>query len=413
MADSTQDAAKTKTWIDKLKVVGPGAIISASFVGPGTITTATEAGASFGYALLWALVFSVITTMVLQVMVARLGIIGRKGLGAAVRDQFANPLLKNTVSVFVIASIFIGCAAYMSGDMNGTSLGISTLTGWSIDVVGPFVGVVVLLLGLSGSYKLIEKLMIVLVIVMSIVFITTMIVARPDLAGIFSGALAPSIPAGSIMTIIALIGTTVVPYNLFIHSGTVQERWSQPSHLKESRRDIFVSIGMGGLISASILITSGTLMRGVEVETVADLALQLEPLLGSWAENFLAIGIFSAGFSSMTASALGAAITTSSVLKWENGMANWRFKLVFSAVILIGIVSFVFNFEPLEILLFAQALNGLLLPGIALILMVIMNNKKLLGNYVNSVKMNVIGSLIVIVCFALGLYSIISAINSF
>lgn len=151
----------------------------------------------------------------------------------------------------------------------------------------------------------------------------------------------------------------------------------------------------------------------MEVETVADLALQLEPLLGSWAENFLAIGIFSAGFSSMTASALGAAITTSSVLKWENGMANWRFKLVFSAVILIGIVSFVFNFEPLEILLFAQALNGLLLPGIALILMVIMNNKKLLGNYVNSVKMNVIGSLIVIVCFALGLYSIISAINSF
>ncbi|MFA1822905.1 divalent metal cation transporter [Virgibacillus oceani] len=89
----------------KYIVIGPGAIISATFVGPGTITTATEAGASFGYALLWALVFSVVTTMVLQVMTARLGIIGRKGLGAAVRDQFANPILKNTVSVFVIASI--------------------------------------------------------------------------------------------------------------------------------------------------------------------------------------------------------------------------------------------------------------------------------------------------------------------
>src|SRR5690625_3492009 len=170
---------------------------------------------------------------------------------------------------------------------------------------------------------------------------------------------------------------------------------------------------MGGLISASILITSGTLMRGVEVETVADLALQLEPLLGSWAENFLAIGIFSAGFSSMTASALGAAITTSSVMKWKNGMGNWRFKLVFSTVILIGIFSFTLNIEPLEILLLAQALNGILLPGIAFILMFVMNNKKLLGKYVNSVKMNVAGSLIVIVCFALGLYSLITVISSF
>jgi NRAMP (natural resistance-associated macrophage protein)-like metal ion transporter len=413
LADSTQDAAKKKTLLEKLKVIGPGAIITASFVGPGTITTATEAGASFGYALLWALVFSVITTMVLQVMTARLGIITRKGLGAAIRDQFANPIVKNTVSIFVIVAIFIGCAAYMSGDINGTSLGISTLTGWSIDVIGPIVGIVVLLLGLSGSYKLIEKVMIAFVIVMSIVFITTMIVARPDLAGVFSGAFVPSIPAGSIITIIALIGTTVVPYNLFLHSGTVQEKWNKPSHLKESRWDIFISIGMGGLISAAILITSGTLMRGVEVETVADLALQLEPLLGNWAENFLAIGIFSAGFSSMTASALGAAITTSSVLKWKNGMENWRFKLVFSTVILIGILSFTFNFEPLEVLLFAQALNGILLPGIAFILMLVMNNKKLLGNYVNSVKMNVVGSLIVIVCFALGMYSLVTAISSF
>jgi Mn2+/Fe2+ NRAMP family transporter len=413
LADLTEEAAKKKTWVEKLKVIGPGAIITASFVGPGTITTATEAGASFGYALLWAIVFSIITTMVLQVMTARLGIIARKGLGAAIRDQFANPIIKNTVSIFVVVSIFIGCAAYMSGDINGTSLGINTLTGWSINVIGPIVGVVVLLLGLSGSYKLIEKVMILFVIVMSIVFITTMIVAKPDLAGVFSGALVPSIPAGSIITIIALIGTTVVPYNLFIHSGTVQEKWSKPSHLKESRMDIFVSIGMGGLISAAILITSGTLMRGVEVETVADLALQLEPLLGSWAENFLAIGIFSAGFSSMTASALGAAITTSSVLKWKNGMANWRFKLVFSAVIIIGILSFTLNIEPLEVLLFAQALNGILLPGIAFILMFVMNNKKLLGNYVNSVKMNVAGSVIVIVCFALGLYSLVTAISSF
>ncbi|MEC5423133.1 Nramp family divalent metal transporter [Virgibacillus sp. C22-A2] len=399
--------------LDKLKVIGPGAIISASFVGPGTITTATQAGASFGYALLWALVFSVITTMVLQIMVARLGIIAQKGLGAAIRDQFANPVIKYSVMGFVIVSIFIGCAAYMSGDLNGTSLGIATLTGWSLDVIGPIVGVIVLVLGLSGSYKLIEKVMIALVIVMSIVFITTMIMAKPDVGEVFAGAFAPSIPVGSIITIVALVGTTVVPYNLFIHSSSVQERWNKPSHLKESRLDIFISIGLGGLISASVLITSGTLMRGVEVETVADLALQLKPFLGEWAETFLAIGIFSAGFSSTTASALGAAITTSSILKWKDGMKNWRFKAVFVAVILIGIFSFVFNFEPLDVLLFAQALNGILLPGIAVILLIIMNNKKLLGNYTNSIKINMIGSIVVLVCIALGTYSLVTAVSSF
>ncbi|UJL45852.1 Nramp family divalent metal transporter [Virgibacillus sp. NKC19-16] len=410
---SQQEATQKKAFKEKLKVIGPGAIISASFIGPGTITTATQAGASYGYALLWAVVFSIITTMVLQVMVARLGIIAQKGLGAAIHDQFANPILKYTVTGFVLASIYIGCAAYMSGDLNGTSLGISTLTGWSINIIGPVVGIIILFLGLSGSYKLIEKVMIILVVIMSIVFITTMIVAKPDIGGILSGVFAPSMPTGSIITIVALIGTTVVPYNLFIHSTTVQEKWNKPSHLKDSRWDIFITIGVGGLITAAILITSGTLMRGVEVETVADLALQLEPILGSWAETFLAIGIFSAGFSSTTASALGAAMVASSMLKWENGMKNWRFKAVFGSVILIGILSFILNFEPLEILLFAQALNGILLPGIAILIMIIMNNKKLLGNYRNSIKMNVVGSIIVIICLALGAHSLITAIGDF
>lgn len=401
------------TIIDKIKSVGPGAIIAASFVGPGTVTTATQAGASFGYALVWAVVFSIIATMVLQEMSARLGIIAQKGLAEAIRDQFANPIIKYSVIWFVIIAISVGCAAYMSGDLNGTSLGISALTGGSVKMIGPIVGVIILILGLTGSYKLIEKLMIVFVVLMSVIFITTMFIAKPDIGGILTGMFVPTIPVGSIITVIALIGTTVVPYNLFIHSTSVQERWNKPEHLKKSRWDIYLSIGVGGLITAAILITSGTLMRGIEVQSVVDLAVQLEPLLGTYAEAFLAIGIFSAGFSSATASALGAAITVSSMLKWENGMKNWRFKAVFASVILIGIITFIFNFQPMDVLLFAQALNGILLPGIAILLMIIMNNKKTLGNYRNSIKINVIGSVVVLICLGLGMYSFVTAIQSF
>jgi Mn2+/Fe2+ NRAMP family transporter len=287
------------------------------------------------------------------------------------------------------------------------------LTGVSENTIGPVVGIIILLIGLSGSYKLIERVMIVLITVMSITFVTTMVTAQPDPGELFRGAFVPSIPTGAIITVIAIVGTTVVPYNLFLHSENVKERWSEPRHLKEARLDVFLSIGLGGLITAAILITSGATIRGLEVESVADLALQLEPLLGSWATAFISIGLFAAGFSSALASPLGAAVTVSSVLKWERGMKNIRFKMVFLSVMAIGIISSGLGFEPLDVLLFAQALNGLILPFVSIMLLVIMNNKNRLGHYVNHWKMNLVGGIIVLICVFLGVYSIVDAIMSF
>lgn len=396
-----------------MKVIGPGAIVTASFIGPGTVTTATRAGASFGYAVLWAVVFSIAATMILQEMTARLGIITQSSLGDAIREQFSNPILKYGSMWLVMIAITVGCSAYIAGDLLGTSLGISTLTGIPGNVLGPIVGVIILLLGLSGSYKIVEKVMIVLIVIMSVTFVTTMFVAQPNVGEVLKGAFVPSIPAGSILTIVALIGTTVVPYNLFIHSSTVQEQWSKPADLKESRWDIIVSIGVGGLITAAILITSATMIRGIEVESVAELSLQLEPLLGSWAKVFISVGLFAAGLSSAIASPLGAAITIGSVLKWEKGMKDRRFKLVFTAVMVIGILSSAIGFEPLDVLLFAQALNGVLLPFISIMLLIIMNNKRRLGEYTNSLKANIIGGLVALICTGLGFYSLIDAIRAF
>lgn len=164
---------KTSMFKNKLKAIGPGAIVTASFIGPGTVTTATRAGASFGFALLWAVIFSIIATIILQEMSARLGIITQKGLGAAIREHFTHPLLKYASMFLVLVAILVGSSAYMAGDLLGTSMGISTLTGISPNVLAPLFGIVILALGLSGSYKLVEKLMIVLVVIMSITFVTT------------------------------------------------------------------------------------------------------------------------------------------------------------------------------------------------------------------------------------------------
>lgn len=144
---------------EKVKVLGPGVIVAASFIGPGTVTTATGAGASSGFALLWAVVFSIVTTIILQEMCSRLGIITGKGLGAAIRDQFTNPLLKYGSMWLMIIAIVFGFAAYIAGDLLGTSLGLTTLTGVSENTIGPVVGIIILLIGLSGSYKLIERVM--------------------------------------------------------------------------------------------------------------------------------------------------------------------------------------------------------------------------------------------------------------
>lgn len=402
-----------RTWKDRLKVIGPGAIVTASFIGPGTVTTTTRAGASFGFALLWAILFSIIATIILQEMTARLGIISRKGLGDAVREQFVNPILKYGSMWLVIIAISIGCAAYMAGDLLGTSLGISTLTGISPNILGPIVGVILLILGLSGSYKLIEKLMIVLIVTMCLTFITTMFMTKPDLGELFQGAFMPNIPAGSIIMIIALIGTTVVPYNLFLHASNVQERWNKPSDLRDSRWDTIISISVGGLITAAIIITAGATIKGLEIKSAADLSLQLEPILGEWALVFMSIGLFAAGFSSALAAPLGAAMTVSSVLKWGNNMKDKRFKIVFVIIISIGIIGSALNLNPLSVLLFAQALNGILLPVIAIMLLIIMNNKKFLGNYTNTLRANIFGGIVALICTGLGIYSLVDAIQSF
>ncbi|MBM7836887.1 NRAMP (natural resistance-associated macrophage protein)-like metal ion transporter [Alkalihalobacillus xiaoxiensis] len=404
---------RKKTLRERLNAIGPGAIVTASFIGPGTVTTASRAGATFGTALLWAIVFSILATIVLQEMSARLGIMTQKGLGAAIRDHFKNPLFKYASMSLVLLAILVGCSAYMAGDLLGTSLGISTLTGLSPNLLAPLFGVVILVIGLSGSYKIIEKTMIGLIVVMSVTFITTMVVARPNMGDVFQGAFIPTLPDSSIIMVIALIGTTVVPYNLFLHSENVIERWNSPKHLADSRWDIIISISIGGFITAAILITAATMIQGMEIGNVADMSIQLEPLLGSWALVFTSIGLFAAGFSSALASALGAAITASSVLKWKGGMKNIRFKLVFALIIVIGIITSSLGFEPLDVLLTAQALNGLLLPFVSIMLLIVMNNKNRLGNYVNSVKMNIIGGIVVLICTGLGFYSLVDAIRAF
>ena len=127
----------------------------------------------------------------------------------------------------------------------------------------------------------------------------------------------------------------------------------------------------------------------------------------------MSIGLFAAGFSSALAAPLGAAMTVSSVLKWGNNMKDRRFKIVFVIIISIGIIGSALDLNPLSVLLFAQALNGILLPVIAIMLLIFMNNKKRLGDYTNSLMANILGGVVALICTGLGIYSLVDAIQTF
>ncbi|MEB7780911.1 Nramp family divalent metal transporter [Mammaliicoccus fleurettii] len=397
----------------KFSIFGPGMIITASFVGPGTVTTMTQGGAGFGYSLLWAVLFSIIATIALQEMVARLALVTNEGLGEAIRDIFNHHLLKIITVWFSMVAVAVGCAAYISGDLLGTSLGAAYLLDIPEHIIAPVIGIIILLIGLKGSYDLIEKVMTVLVLIMGVIFITTVIVIQPDFGAVLKGAFVPSIPNGSLLTVIALIGTTVVPYNFFIHATSIHERFNGVKDLKIVRTDTILAIGLGGLISAAILITAGTLIEGREVKSLVELSEPLKPILGDFAPLFMSIGLFSAGLSSAIASPMGAAATISSCLRWKGGVKSKKYRLVFAIVIFIGIITSSLGFEPLEVLLIAQALNGIILPLIAVLIFIILNKKNMMGKFANGIVLNIIGIFVVLVVSFLGIYSLIDAIQSF
>ncbi len=403
--------------LEKIKNIGPGAMVAAAFIGPGTVTTATIAGSSYGYTLLWAILFSIFATLLLQEMSARLGVIGGLGVGEALRKKISGNFLKFLVSGLVIAAILIGNAAYEAGNITGAVWGFESYFTFGSDI--PFnplifvIGIIAFILLFSGVYKWIERSLVVMVSVMGIVFLLSAILLSPEIGKVLHNLFLPSLPKGSLILVVGLIGTTVVPYNLFLHASSVKQRWSGKKDLPSSRFDTFLSVIVGGIITMSILITAAIAFEGSgkEVNKAADLAQQLTPLLGDWATLFIAFGFLAAGLSSAITAPLAAAFATSEILGWKNDLKGKKFRIVWMLVLLAGLIFSSLGIKPTLVILFAQVANGLLLPVIALFLLWIMNDEKIMGDYINSKWINVLGFLTILITMGLGLKGIFSALG--
>ncbi|ARV07456.1 manganese transporter [Polaribacter sp. SA4-10] len=404
-----------KNWF---KNVGPGTLIAAAFIGPGTVTLCTLAGVNFGFNLLWAMLLSIIATIVLQEMAARLGIISQKGLSEVIREEIKIPFFKQFITFLILAAVVVGNASYEAGNISGGILGLETIFGKSILNIGSvsfnlmsfLIGFIAFVLLYIGNYKFLEKALITLVLIMSTSFLVTAIVTKPNLIEVFKGMFIPKFPEKSLLTIIGLIGTTVVPYNLFLHASLVKERWHKKEDLSSARKDTIISIILGGLVSMAIIISAAAIqVKGIS--NAADLAKGLAPLYGEFAKYFLALGLFAAGITSAITAPLAAAYVAKGCLGWKVGLKSKKFRFVWITILFLGVLFSSIGIKPIEIIKFAQVANGMLLPVIAGILLWIMNKKAVLGKFVNSKTQNVLGFVILAITFFLGAKGILKVFN--
>jgi NRAMP (natural resistance-associated macrophage protein)-like metal ion transporter len=400
-----------------LNNIGPGPLIAAAFIGPGTVTMCTLAGVKFGYALLWVVGLSVFATIVLQEMSARLGVISQKGLAQVIRTEIQHPVFKILAILLLISSILIGNAAYEAGNISGAGLGVETLFGsmqftlfhhnfyFSALIVGTMAFIALYL----GNYKVIERFLIGLVVLMSIAFLSTAIITKPDWSQIMTGLFKPAPRRDNLLIILGLVGTTIVPYNLFLHASLAKTKWKKKRQLKYAQRDTVIAIVLGGLISMSIIIAAAAIPIN-DISSATDLALGLEPLFGQYAKFLLALGLFAAGITSAITAPLAAAYVTCGCLGWSTELKSKPFRTIWMLVLGIGVLFSVLYFKPITVIKFAQIANGLLLPVIVLLLFWIMNNSKILGTYVNSKIQNIALFFIIVLAISLGLKGIFSAL---
>ena len=382
-------------------------VIAAAFIGPGTVTTCGAAGASYGTALLWALGFSTVATLVLQEASARLTAVSGRDLAQALREGDRSPGGRGTVVILVLGAIVLGCAAYQAGNLLGAAAGAGLVLGlppWLLALVSGTVAGALLWL---GAPRTVAHLLALLVALMGVAFLVTAALVRPDLGEVVRGLLVPSTPPGAGLLVLGLVGTTVVPYNLFLGSGLAAGQ-----RLPEIRFGLAVSVVLGGLISMGVLVVGASMAGPFAFDAVAA---ELSGRLGGWAGVLFGWGLAAAGLSSAVTAPLAAALTARGLFgrgpedpRWEP--RSWRYRSVWLGVLLFGLAFGVSGTSPVPAILLAQAFNGVLLPVAAIFLLLAVNDRRLLGEgAINGPFANIVTAGVVAVTVVLGAAGVLRA----
>lgn len=400
-------------------------IISAAFIGPGTVTTMSKAGVYFHYDLMWTIVFSIIACFVLQEASARIAIYSGMNLGSAIAKTFKAKKSKILIFILIIVAIIIGSAAYETGNILGSVEGIKFIL-----VKVPkyyfviFIGVTVYFAFRLKSIRTVAQILGAFVYLMGIAFLLTAIFLKPNLTKIAQGIFIPTIPnvPGVGILILGIIGTTVVPYDLFLGSSIVDKSQS----IKEARLGLAIAIILGGIISMSIMTVGSAITENWKPEAYKDFEFNFDLIKNSLylvdvtAINDLAVyifgfGMFAAGLTSAITAPLASALTARSIFdgsddKWSS--KSLYFQLIVSGILAVGLIFGLLQVKPVPAIIIAQAFNGFILPFISIFMLLIVNDPNIMKEKINSHFSNILMTFVVMITLLIGTLNILKATES-
>jgi manganese transport protein len=366
-------------------------VISAAFIGPGTVTTAVSAGAQYKFQLLWAVVFATIACIVLQEIAARLVIATDMTLGQLLVKKFGQG--QGAILQLVIGgTVVFGCAAYEAGNILGAVSGLTLLIPLDGKILTVLICLVSFLVLWFGGKQWISQLMIALVLIMGVAFVALAASQPADGATVLRGSAIPMIPAGSDLIVLGLIGTTIVPYNIFIGSGI-----SHGQTIPLMRIGLGVSVAIGGLITAAI----------VWAGTTVDSFSSFEALAAVFMNQ---VGVFAAGFSSAITSPYAASVVATTVFGFQK---KWQIRVLWGVVLLTGFFFGISGIKPVPVIVTVQALNGLILPLLVVYLTIIINDHRLIGqSFRHAAWYNTVLFGILLVVLVIGLNNVDKAVST-
>ena len=399
--------------------IGPGPLITAAFIGPGTVTVCTLAGIQYDYTLLWSLVLSIVATIFLQELSGKIGILTRMDLSQLVRNSTGSKLGKLLVMGLILTAIGIGNAAYQSGNITGTYLGIGIFLDLPTWKFGPIylqsgnllVGLLAGILLWSGNYKSLERILVGLVLFMSVAFLIAAALTKPNFSDLLQGFV-PTFSTEQLPTLVALIGTTVVPYNLFLYASLVQKQWTSEQDLPTMRKDLWISIVLGGLVSMAILV-AGAANPVTELETAQDIAKGLTGIFGNFGTYLMGFGLFAAGLTSSLTAPLAAGLVICGILGWNQNIQSAPMRGSMGLILFLGILFSSLGIKPVTLITLAQLANGILLPLISGWLLWMSTRKDLLGAHALGIKGILFGLFIWAITLVLGIKSFGAAVGWF
>ncbi|NOT74739.1 MAG: divalent metal cation transporter [Cyclobacteriaceae bacterium] len=336
-------------------------VISAAFIGPGTVTTAATAGSLFQLNLLWAVTFATIACIVLQEVSGRLTIVSGMTMGQALTKKYGEQQ-SSWLKFLLGGPVILGCAAYEAGNILGAVSGLNLMSSIDTKILTIIITAASAFILWSGKRNTIGWLMTFLVFLMGVAFFALAIDTSFSFQEYLKSSLTPQLPVGSELLTLGLVGTTIVPYNVFLGSGI-----SKGQTVPLMRIGLTISVLIGGLITAAILVAGTSVRSFSNFNELAQALVENSGPIGGWA---LGIGLFAAGFSSAITSPYAASIITSSVFNWN----EQKQRIVWIFVLLVGFAFGISEVKPIPVILAVQALNGLVLPLLTAYLILLIND---------------------------------------